>query len=392
LRRSSLADRWMPIASSPISRVAFYAPMKPPDHPIASGDREIARLIVAALERKGCTVEIASRLISYQKRPSTAVFEEKRRLGEEAARQLVAAMQARPASRTPQLWLTYHPYCKSPDWLGPVVSGALGISYATVEACRTRQDTDADWQLGRDAVQAAIRRASVNFCMKPSDLSYLREVLGGDRGIVPLAPFMDVESATCPSLGPDQPGFANSHPIILAVGMMRPGKKAECYRLLAQALRKMPNANWNLVVIGDGPERESIIRDFAFVDPERIRFTGAISREAVLGSMQACDIFAWPGYREPIGMVYLEAQANGLPVVALRSLGVPAVVVDGTTGILTEEGDDAAYAEAIRKLLEDPDRRRRLGEAGRRHVRTNHGIEAASVTFRRALDSLPATQ
>jgi hypothetical protein len=48
------------------ARIAFYAPMKPPDHAIASGDREIARLMVMALEAAGFEVEIASRFISYQ--------------------------------------------------------------------------------------------------------------------------------------------------------------------------------------------------------------------------------------------------------------------------------------------------------------------------------------
>jgi glycosyltransferase involved in cell wall biosynthesis len=360
--------------------------MKPPDHPIASGDREIGRLILAALVRAGCSVEIASRFISYQKQPSFGLFEAKKREGEQAAQDVIAAMSARPPGQRPQLWLTYHPYCKAPDWLGPVVTSALEIPYATVEACRTRQNTDADWLAGRQAAQAAIRHAAINFCLKPSDLDYLRDLLGDERSIVRLAPFIDVDAATTGVAGRHMRTFAHDDPVILAVGMMRPNKKAESYRILAQALRQTGPSHWNLVVIGDGPERDRIADEFAFVDPQRIHFTGAIAREEVLAWMGTADVFAWPGYRESIGLVFLEAQANSLPVVALRSLGVPMVVVSGKTGFLVDEGDPIAYAKALQDLLASPATRRKFGEAGRRHVRRNHGLEAASATFRRAFD------
>lgn len=366
--------------------------MKPPDHPIASGDREIGRLVLAALERAGCAAEIASRYISYQKRPSAALFAARREEGRREARKVAAAMLARPTEDRPQLWLTYHPYCKAPDWLGPAVSQVLGIPYATVEACRTRQDSDEDWRAGRMAVQAAIRHATINFCLKASDRDYLREVLGAERSVVGLAPSIDVDAATVSGVKQPPEGFSNSDPVMLAVGMMRPNKKAESYRILADALRRLDDRSWNLVVIGDGPERERIVNEFSFIDPARRRFTGAIERDAVLAWMRACDIFAWPGFRESIGLVFLEAQANGLPVVALRSLGVPLVVAEGLTGVLVDEHDTTAYAQALQALLKNPETRRRMGEAGRLHVRRNHGLEAASATFRRAFDRFGGTE
>jgi hypothetical protein len=90
------------------ARIAFYAPMKPPDHAIASGDREIARLMAAALERGGFEVEIASRFISYQKRPDGLRFQALRDEGlAEAERIIGDARSGRRAA--PDIWFTYHP-------------------------------------------------------------------------------------------------------------------------------------------------------------------------------------------------------------------------------------------------------------------------------------------
>jgi len=364
--------------------IAFYAPLKPPDHPIASGDREIARLLVRALEKTGFRVVLASRFISYQKRPSAEVFIERKTQGLEEAERVGAALEAMPASARPDLWLTYHPYCKAPDWLGPAVSRRLKIPYATVEACRTRQDSDADWAEGRAAVQAAIRQAALNICIKPSDRAYLETVLLSTASVRTMAPFLDL--AALPEIRAD--GEENATPIIATVGMMRPGKKTQCFLMLAEALTRIADKPWRLVAIGDGPERGRIEEAFVPVGPDRIEWTGAIDHDAVIDRLDRADIFAWPGYREPIGMVYLEAAARGLPVVAFDSLGVPAVVRDGETGLLVPEGDVEAYARAIACLLADPIRRRTMGEAGSRMVREKHGIGPASAVLRDAIEKL----
>jgi glycosyltransferase involved in cell wall biosynthesis len=79
-------------------------------------------------------------------------------------------------------------------------------------------------------------------------------------------------------------------------------------------------------------------------------------------------VFVMPSYYETFGISCLEAMAFGLPVVATRAGGLPEVVEDGVTGLLVPPGDTHALAEAIGRLLRDPDLRRRLGEAGRERV------------------------
>ncbi|HET7411374.1 MAG TPA: glycosyltransferase family 4 protein [Pararhizobium sp.] len=365
-------------------RIAFYAPLKPPDHPIPSGDREIARLTMTALERAGYDVALASRFISYQKRPSEPDFEARRIDGTAEAARLIEGWQAAPDAERPDLWLTYHPYCKAPDWLGPAASRALVIPYLTVEACRTRQNTDADWARGRAVVQAAIRHAAINFCLKPSDRAYLQDVLPSMESVVPLAPFMDL--GALPPL--PQKKMSPDGPLIVTAGMMRPGKKERCFLMLADALKQIAGEPWRLVVIGDGPARPLIERAFSGFEASRIEWTGAIDHGDVIGWLDRADLFAWPGYREPIGMVYLEAAARGLPVAAFDSLGVPLVVRHGETGLLVPEGDIAAYAEALRRLLRDPELRSCLGRAGLTKVRAEHDLSTASTTMRMAIEQL----
>ena len=84
---------------------------------------------------------------------------------------------------------------------------------------------------------------------------------------------------------------------------------------------------------------------------------------------------------EPFGQVVVEAMAAGRPVVAAGAGGVLETVADGETGLLVPPGDDAALAAAVASLLDDPDRRRRMGEAGVRRVRGHFTVERSAATL-----------
>jgi glycosyltransferase involved in cell wall biosynthesis len=369
-------------------RIAFYAPMKPPDHQIASGDREIGRLMVTALERAGFTVETASRFISYQNRPDKERFQALKEEGEVEAKRIIGDIRAgrRPA---PDIWFTYHPYCKAPDWVGPDVARALSIPYVTAEACRTRQGSEADWQDGRQAVREAIRLAKVNFCLKPSDEAYLRSILPDMKSVVPLKPFLDVDAARAGASSIDAASpFDRPAPLLVAVGMMRPGVKILSYRLLAESLSGLGDKKWNLVVIGDGPERSNVEAMFGFAGNECIHFTGALPRRDVLGWMKAADMLVWPGIGEAIGMVYLEAAACGLPVAACDVANVATAVTNGESGLLAHEAEVPTYHELLDRMLADASLRQRLAEGGRVTVGRDHDIGHAAATLKAAIEPL----
>ena len=124
-----------------------------------------------------------------------------------------------------------------------------------------------------------------------------------------------------------------------------------------------------LRIAGDGPERrklEAEIRRRGLED--RVELRGWVEYEDLPAFLQSLDIFALPSLYEGFGVAAVEAAAMALPVVASDVHGIPDVVVDGVTGFLRPPGDAAALAAAFETLIEAPDSRRRLGEAGRAFV------------------------
>src|SRR5437879_13648330 len=114
-------------------RIAFYAPLKPPDHPLPSGDRRVAQLFCAALRGAGHEPFVASRLRSYDSEGKPQRQAHLARMGQGTAARLLRYWQRQPDA-APELWFTYHLYYKAPDWLGPEISAALGLTYVLGDA------------------------------------------------------------------------------------------------------------------------------------------------------------------------------------------------------------------------------------------------------------------
>ena len=99
---------------------------------------------------------------------------------------------------------------------------------------------------------------------------------------------------------------------------------------------------------------------------DRVILSG--SRQDIPEVMSAMDLFVLPSLREPFGIVLLEAQACGKPVVATSVGGISEVMKDGYTGILVEPGDSEELAGAILSLLSNREKMRIMGSAGRKMV------------------------
>ena len=121
------------------------------------------------------------------------------------------------------------------------------------------------------------------------------------------------------------------------------------------------------VVAGDGPAAAPIEAWLRRTAPGlRVRFLGARAHDDLPPVFAAADVFLLPSLRaEGLPTSVLEAMSSGLPIVAMRAGGTPTAVVDGGTGLLVRQGDLAAFTEAVRALVGDPDRRRALGRAAR---------------------------
>jgi colanic acid/amylovoran biosynthesis glycosyltransferase len=146
---------------------------------------------------------------------------------------------------------------------------------------------------------------------------------------------------------------------------------------MAEVQRHDPAAE--LVVIGTGPLRPDYERLAAGLGV-RCRFLGTQPPAVVRDWMGRAAVFCVPsvvaasGDAEGFGMVFIEAQAMGLPVVSTQSGGIPEAVKSGETGLLVTERDPEALAEAILQLLEDNKLWRRYSLAGRRHVVTHFNL------------------
>lgn len=136
-------------------------------------------------------------------------------------------------------------------------------------------------------------------------------------------------------------------------------------RAFAAVVAEQPGAE--LVIVGDGPERNSLTRlAQALGVSAHVRFTGALDARAARVEVARATVMALPSVRESLGAAYLEAMSLGVPVVATQGEGIAAHIEDGVSGVLVPPADDATLVAALRALAADPARARRLGEAGRR--------------------------
>lgn len=348
--------------------IAYYCPMKPPDHPVASGDREFARLIARIIDELGETAVLASRLRTWRAEPDAATFAALEADSVAEAERIVAAWRA--DGTRPAAWITYHLYHRAPDWIGPAVTRALCIPYVVVEASRAPKRASGPWAPGFAAADQALAAADAVVAMHAEDREGLAPVVAADR-LFDLAPFIDTAPFAAAAPRPRPPG---TPPRLLAAGMMRRGNKEACYRTLADATALLGARDWHLTIAGDGEAAPDIRPLF---DPARTTFLGAVDKARMPEVYAGADLFVWPAINEPFGLVFLEAQASGLPVVGGRARGVPEVVEDGIAGLLVEPGDAAALAGAVGTLLDDDARRAAFAAAARTNALARHDIAQA---------------
>lgn len=157
-------------------------------------------------------------------------------------------------------------------------------------------------------------------------------------------------------------------PTILCVARMYPRKRVGDLLEAAALLRpRIPRAR--VRIVGKGPEWEDAVRLHAKLGlGETVTLLGEVSRDRLAEEYVSADIFCLPSVQESFGIVFLEAMAARLPVVACRAAAIPEVVEDGVTGLLAPPRDPAGLARALEALAVDPERARALGEAGRRAV------------------------
>jgi D-inositol-3-phosphate glycosyltransferase len=184
----------------------------------------------------------------------------------------------------------------------------------------------------------------------------------------------------------------NGHRVLLFAGRLEPLKGADTLLgAVAQLCEEERFDDVITLVIGEdsgdgsvaGGERrrlEAVAGGHGL--QSRVRFIGAVEHEDLADYYSLADICVVPSRTETFGLVALEAQALGTPVVASAVGGLTEIIADGETGFLVAERQPQAFAEAIATLLDDAALRERMGEAARQR--------AATFTWARAVDRLAA--
>ncbi|GAB5492281.1 MAG: glycosyltransferase family 4 protein [Phototrophicaceae bacterium] len=165
-----------------------------------------------------------------------------------------------------------------------------------------------------------------------------------------------------------------SRPIILMVGVVRPGKG---HPVAIDAARLVPDADFLLV--GDGDEDLFEQYQAQAKDLDNVYFLG--TRSDVPDLMMSCDLVILPSDIEALPTVLIEAGAASKASVATRVGGIPEIILDGETGILIDPRDSDGLAKAIQTLLDKPAMLETMGQKARKHIEAHFSLEGQSATL-----------
>lgn len=184
------------------------------------------------------------------------------------------------------------------------------------------------------------------------------------------------------------PSSSKESPILLTVARLVPRKGIDTVlQAMPALLEQFPALQY--WIVGDGPAKESLARQAQELDLlNAVRFLPNISDSDLPDIYRRAAIFVMPtradyhaGSIEGFGIVYLEASASGLPVVAARTGGAAEAVIENETGLLVPPDDPTALEQSIARLLGDPGLRRGMGRAGRRWVEREMNWDRAGSQF-----------
>jgi glycosyltransferase involved in cell wall biosynthesis len=250
---------------------------------------------------------------------------------------------------------------------------------------------------GTAPVKVAVRRLAARFvdafvANNPPAKEYLIRTLNVPEHKIVVGCWLAGLPADLTARLPAAAPTPNGVPLFVCAGQLIPRKGTDLLIHALAVYRRQfgPCALW---VIGDGPERESLIQLSRSLGVEQeVTFLGAVDHEVLKGGLQACDAFVFPTLQDFVGRVVVEALTAGTPVVVSPMTGaVGTIVHDGVNGIVVDPRDASALAGAMRRVA-DPETSRVLREGVRRTNSALHPDAAAEVVLSavaRALGAAP---
>ena len=178
----------------------------------------------------------------------------------------------------------------------------------------------------------------------------------------------------------------STRPTVLSVARMYPRKRLDDLLRAAALLRgRIPDVQVRIVGLGPMYARlRRLHEELGLADT--VTLLGEVSRAQLSVEYVSADCFCLPTVQEGFGLVFAEAMAAGLPVVACRAAAVPEVVVHGRTGVLVNPERPDEIAAALEDMLTNQDRRKEMGEEARRRIEA-YDLEPVARAF---LEAVPA--
>ena len=208
----------------------------------------------------------------------------------------------------------------------------------------------------RDRVVRTLRGADCAVYLSEALRTYAIELAGPHRNVViPLG----IETHASPAEPPQR------FTVCTVTRLLARKRVDSVIRAFARLGAERPDAR--LVIVGDGPEHEALetlVRTLGIAG--KVELTGSLDARAAQEQMARASVMALPSIRESLGAVYLEAMSLGVPALGTRGEGIEEHIDHGVDGLLVPPGDEGALLAELKALAADPDRARRIGEAGRR--------------------------
>ncbi|MBE0583131.1 MAG: glycosyltransferase family 4 protein [Desulfofustis sp.] len=292
-------------------------------------------------------------------------------------------------------WLSCHCDETAPDLLGPYCCERLSLPYIIYQPLQTSTDrqslkTYPGFLLNRCALQAA----DLIFTNWKSDYQRLRQAVS-EKKIHYLTPRIFPEHFAFDLVSRHalrEQWSTGERRIVLTAAMLRPGGKTIGVQKVIDscAILRRRGLDIMLIVAGDGLDRALLEREGQVKLPGNIIFLGKIPRAELYRYYSAADVFAFPGIRESHGMVYLEAQAAGLPVVAFADWGAADTVIHQKTGLLAPAAQPELFTDYLEHILIHREIRVAMREAAKVHIRTNHDALAGYLLIQEHIEDLVA--
>jgi len=180
---------------------------------------------------------------------------------------------------------------------------------------------------------------------------------------------------------PPSPGSPEGTPPVLVVLGIVGERKGTDVLLEALSSERIRTRPWRAIIGGNGEVDKARRRAQELGLAGRVDFVGWVGPAEVDAILRKGDIYILPSRQENQPMSILEAMACAMPVLSTRIGAIPEQVIEGETGLLVPPGDAEALAGALETLLADPERRRRMGHAGRERQQRLFSIRAGADSF-----------